>query len=269
MDSQDPRLTEPNRSCDACRLSKVRCVPDSFSASKVCQRCSKTFRECLFTIPPRRKQHKRTHARVAELEREVSAMKALLEGKKEFGTERLTSLRRENITLKSTTQSLTEHFSHSQTLEDWNLHQENSPSLWKDVIPTTTQQTMTEATSAWIGTSRDVIGRGVISEELAIELFNTYVTDLAPDSPMVVFLPNTTADFVRRTKPTLFTALISAASGKTDPKLFNSLSRELATSYTCRTVTRSEKNLELVQTMIVLVTWYNPPGTFANLKFYE
>jgi hypothetical protein len=116
---------------------------------------------------------------------------------------------------------------------------------------------------------QDVIDRGVISLELADELFETYVRDLVPTSPLVIFPPNTKASEVRRKTPTLFLAVISVAAGKSDPSLFSILSSEVLAAYTHRTVMHSEKSLELVQAMIVTSIWYYPPGKFAKLKFYE
>jgi hypothetical protein len=74
--------TQHNRACDACRQHKVRCLPDNSSTSQICQRCAKTDRHCVFTAAQKRKQRKRTDTRVAELEREVQAMRALFEGQK-------------------------------------------------------------------------------------------------------------------------------------------------------------------------------------------
>src|SRR3954464_13230078 len=89
MSEQTPKTTgeihtQPNRACDACRQHKVRCLPDdsTSSSSKTCQRCFRTDRRCVFTVPQKRKQRKRTDTRVAELEREVQAMRALFEGQK-------------------------------------------------------------------------------------------------------------------------------------------------------------------------------------------
>jgi hypothetical protein len=132
----------------------------------------------------------------------------------------------------------------------------------REFCPDTTQ-------SPLIPCGKDVIERGVISEELANQLFKTYVEDLTPHSPMVVFPPGTSAEEIRRSKPTLFLATISAAAGKSDPNLSSTLSSEVLSAYTHRTVINSEKSLELVQSMLVTSVWYYPPGKFAQLKFYE
>lgn len=60
-----------NRACEACRVSKVRCLVVPNSSSSQCQRCAKAGRNCVFAAPAKRRQRKRTDVRVAELEREL------------------------------------------------------------------------------------------------------------------------------------------------------------------------------------------------------
>ena len=115
----------------------------------------------------------------------------------------------------------------------------------------------------------DVIERGIVSMDLATELFNTYVNSLSPHYPAVVFPEGFAAEELRRTKPTLFLAVIAAASGKSDPSLYSILNSEVLLSFAYRMVMRSEKSLELVQAILVTVIWYHHPGRFAQLKFYE
>lgn len=67
-----------NRACEACRLSKVRCLVNPGSGSSQCQRCAKAGRQCVFAPPAKRRQRKRTDVRVAELEREVRQLTSLL-----------------------------------------------------------------------------------------------------------------------------------------------------------------------------------------------
>src|SRR5277367_3976182 len=77
---QKPAEQQVNRACEACRLLKVRCLPDGTSGSTVCQRCKKSGRICIYAAPQKRRQRIRTDTRVAELEREIRAMRSLLTG---------------------------------------------------------------------------------------------------------------------------------------------------------------------------------------------
>ncbi len=115
----------------------------------------------------------------------------------------------------------------------------------------------------------DVVDRGIVSIDVANQLFQSYNEDLVPHYPAVLFPAELTAEELRKTKPTLFLSVIAAAAGKTDSHLYSILNSEVISAYAHRTVIRGEKSLELVQAMIVTSVWYFPPGKFAQLKFYE
>ncbi|MCJ1281050.1 hypothetical protein MMC26_000368 [Xylographa opegraphella] len=67
------------RACEACRGLKVRCVPDPTSGT--CRRCAKAGRQCVVTLPTRKRQ-KKTDTRVAELEKKIDALTASLQATK-------------------------------------------------------------------------------------------------------------------------------------------------------------------------------------------
>jgi hypothetical protein len=124
------------------------------------------------------------------------------------------------------------------------------------------------STSAFSPNS-DVIDRGIVSMEIATQLFQTYMDDLYPHYPAAPFPPGTSAEEIRRTQPTLFLAVIAAAAAKVDPHLYSALNSEVLSAYAHRMVIHSEKSLELVKAMIISAIWYYPPGRFSQLKFYE
>lgn len=265
--------TQYNRACDACRQHKVRCIPDNLasSSSKICQRCSRTDRSCVFTAPQKRKQRKRTDTRVAELEKEVQAMRALFNGKKEREERQFYPVTQTTTSLESRllieTICETDYNSTASQASSSVLLAENSTGFCS--VPQRADASSPKQIVPIPEGNRDVIERGILSEQLATTLFHTYVEELAPHSPFVVFPSNTTANDIRSSRPTLFLAVIAAASGKSDPSLFSILSSEVLSSYTKRTVVNSEKSLELVQAMLITSVWYYPPGRFAQLKFYE
>lgn len=194
-------------------------------------------------------------------------MRVLFEGKK--GTKQLQPLP-EDRGFEDNSRPTAPDFSPQIQSQLDRFYDAGDPSaLWDGLPQNISEPNMAESLNPWIENSQDVIDRGVVSEELATKLFDTYVKDLAPHSPFVVFPLVTTANSVRRTKPLLFLAIIAAAAGKTDPSLFSRLSCEVLSAYTHRTIVKSEKSVELVAAMIVFVTWYYPPGKFAQLKFYE
>ncbi|KAI0199120.1 hypothetical protein F4808DRAFT_221133 [Astrocystis sublimbata] len=117
-------------------------------------------------------------------------------------------------------------------------------------------------------TGPDVVGRGIVSLEDAVNLFQRYTDYMVNHLPVVVFSPETTAERVRTTLPILFLAILSVASSE-NPDLQNVLVRELEQIFADRIIIQGQKSLELVQAIIVSVTWYFPPEEFEHLKFYQ
>ena len=74
--------TKRPRACEACRGLKVRCVPDPTRGT--CRRCAKARRQCVVTLPTRKRQ-KKTDTRVAELEKKIDALTASLQATKNQG----------------------------------------------------------------------------------------------------------------------------------------------------------------------------------------
>lgn len=75
-DGIDPKRP---RACEACRGLKVRCEPDPNDEGP-CKRCRKAGRNCVVTMPTRKRQ-KKTDSRVAELEKKIDALTASLQAR--------------------------------------------------------------------------------------------------------------------------------------------------------------------------------------------
>ncbi|TVY33373.1 Transcriptional regulator [Lachnellula subtilissima] len=206
-------------------------------------------------------------ATVAELEREVQAMRALFENKKQAtdGPDASAQPSEMNLSghMNTSVQSTGTGPTYSPDIggTSWTPTTFQTPA----VEPSLSQDWSTSAFSM----NSDVIDRGMVSLEVAIQLFRTYMSDLYQHYPAVPFPQDKSPEEVRRTQPTLFLAVIAAAAAKTDPHLFSALNSEVLSAYAHRTVIHSEKSLELVKAMIISAVWYYPPGRFSQLKFYE
>lgn len=66
------------RACEACRGLKVRCDQDPSHPDLPCRRCQKAGRQCIITAPSRKRQ-KKADNRVAELEKKLDALTAVLQ----------------------------------------------------------------------------------------------------------------------------------------------------------------------------------------------
>ncbi|PNY24039.1 Transcriptional regulator WAR1, partial [Tolypocladium capitatum] len=117
-------------------------------------------------------------------------------------------------------------------------------------------------------TEGDIVDRGLITVEMAAELFSRYKESMIRHLPAVVFAPSMSVMELRRTKPYLFLAVMAAASSETSA-LQTVLHRDLLQLFAHKVVVAGEKNLELVQALHVAVIWYWPPEHYEELKFYQ
>jgi hypothetical protein len=82
----------------------------------------------------------------------------------------------------------------------------------------------------------DVVDRGLITADMATKMFNCYVEKMAFHMPSVVFPPGTTAADIRKSKPTLFLAILSASSGMNYPEYQRMLTKEVMNIYADRII---------------------------------
>jgi hypothetical protein len=287
--AQKPPVT---RACDQCRAMKVRCIPD-LKKRGICQRCANTNRECIFK-PIKTKRKKRTDTRVAELEREVQAMRALLE-KSTAPVTQLTPESKSSDTARSDAGSGAASLTPPSDKQHW---EDVSPGMdaaqgfntqqpplsggpltlpyatdeafvcAEDLIePESEVGPLSSAFSAQELNDLDVIDRKILSIETARVLFDIYNNDLLSLSPFVLIQPGTTADEMRILKPKLFLAIIAAGAGKHDTQLYKILNSEIRQVYSSSLF--SEKSLQLVQALIVTAVWYFPPSSCRQVKYYE
>jgi hypothetical protein len=115
----------------------------------------------------------------------------------------------------------------------------------------------------------DVIDRGLVTPDMAAKMFDCYVEKMAPHMPAVVFNAGTSSAEVRKTKPTLFLAILAASSGSNFPDIQKTLTKEVMSIYAERIICNGEKTLELIQALQISSLWYYPPEHFEELKFYQ
>lgn len=260
-----------HRACAHCRSQKVRCLPDETNPD-ICQRCARTGRQCVFTPLQKRKQRKRTDTRVAELEREMRAMRALLKEKSEEESPESSSgagTEREPIVEDQGDMDVGAQAVPAQKAYHKPQAQSELLAAGRNVLQQEQESTGEEVKSSAAGSRRDVVDRGVVSMEVARRLIEHYKKNLYPQYPQV-YIPDTcTADDLRATRPTLFLAVIAAAAENEHPELAKVLDTEVLQEYATRSVVKSEKSVELVQSLLISAVWYVPPNKFGQLKYYE
>ncbi|TDZ12967.1 Transcriptional regulator WAR1 [Colletotrichum spinosum] len=284
------------RACEACRGLKVRCEPDVSEPDGPCKRCKKAGRNCVITMPTRKRQ-KKTDSRVAELEKKIDALTASLQARGTGTTPSDTPAEESGFRTRWGEFGM----ARSWPGEDGgaapvqHVHKERFETSAAPVSAVAGAAAAaaagqkrkfgaevgdTAAPSEQIPETRvpppihmgsdyaDVVERGILSADKASDLFDRYCTHMAPHMPAVVFPPGTTGTELRKSKPLLFLAIMSASSSES-PNVQRRLVKELMQIFAEKIIITGEKSLEIVQALQVAVIWYWPPEHFEELKFYQ
>lgn len=132
------------------------------------------------------------------------------------------------------------------------------------------EETPAESLASYLSGAKggDIVERGLVTMEKAAELFARYNNHIAVHLPAVIFPPGFTVAELRKTKPTLFLAIMAAATAES-PVLQKTLQKELMLVFAEKLMLTGEKSLELVQAINVTVIWYWPPEHFEEVKVYQ
>ncbi|KAF2746239.1 hypothetical protein M011DRAFT_404776 [Sporormia fimetaria CBS 119925] len=260
--SPNPKEPHLNKSCEACRTSKVRCLPQPGLAQ--CQRCVKSGRSCVFAATVKRRQRKRTDARVAELEREVRHMRTLLRSNQ-------ASTSTPENTLDGSILEEADEGSRAQRSE----RTTSSPPAYQDptILGESTRQPSAGAPREYIHPSTeesvmqrdpDIVDRGIISEEMAEDILRIYNSNRPPG----VRIPaDWSAMDLRKRKGVLFHAVMAAASRAKGKALSIPLNEEVTQLYARDLLIRGEKSVEYVQALLLTVAYPTPVGHVHGQMF--
>ncbi|USP78418.1 hypothetical protein yc1106_05692 [Curvularia clavata] len=269
--SQDQPL---NRACEACRISKVRCLVNPDTSSSQCQRCAKANRACVFAPPAKRRQRKRTDVRVTELEKEIQQMRSLLQAKArssndvsehESGDDEFEE--HENTREKATPSTSQRHSSIGTATGSSTRPGSFATPASKASVP---EPPIASAPKEFLGSSEnDIIDRGVITEEMARELLTIWRKELVAACPGITVPKHWDVFDLRANKPALFHAIMAAAAHSKGSALSDRLHEETVLLYARSAFVKGEKSVQAIQALIVTVSYYSPSKTPGQLQIYQ
>ena len=293
MASADAAAEEAKRprACEACRGLKVRC---EMADEGPCRRCRKAGRRCVVTVRSRGgERQKKTDTRVSELERKIDALAASLHvwggsspgglGGVALGGVPWGGRGDDAVAAAAAASpevSRAPNPMMKAILSNWGIAEgSGSPGQQaagqKRKLSEAQDQRADEASRPpnQRGTSLgddyvDVVDRGLVTPERADAFFAKYNDAMAPHFPGVVFSADHAAARLRAEKPLLFLAIMAAASSEF-AGVQKELVKELTRAFAEKIIWGGEKSLELVQALFVAVSWYYPPESFEELKFYQ
>lgn len=275
-DSDSPKKSQAqplNRACEACRVSKVRCLVNPVAGSTQCQRCAKAGKACVFAPPTKRRQRKRTDVRVTELEKEIQKMRNLLQSSNQPSNE---MSEHESADEQSDEQAQQVE---KETPPDPQSHGSTTSTTsafanpWPIVPPIRAHvpgPTNTCGPRDPLGPSADdIIDRGVITKEQAEELLSIWRSELVNGCPGVIVPKDWTALELREKKPALFHSIMAAASHSKGSALSDKLHEEAVYLYARSVFINGEKSVQTIQALLVTIAFYSPPRTPGQLQIYQ
>lgn len=297
------------RACEACRQLKVRCEPDDNSPTGSCRRCAKANRQCVVTAPSRKRQKKtdsrvaELEKKIDALTATLHAQRGPESGAPTIdpaiAQAQMAELEQQRGQLYNE-QSWQDRISDSPVGRDRNSlsspvgaagatglkrNFKTEPGTYDEDRESNEQQTRRtfmpdppDCTSIFTPNPSakevsnnsyvDVIDRHVIDASTAYRMFERYSTEMQ-NLPIVVFPSGTKAEQIRRSKPILFLAILSAASNTIRPDLQPTFVAEIMRVLADRIVCRGEKTLEIVQSLQVVTVFYHPPDKYEELNFNQ
>lgn len=235
-------LSKLNRSCEPCRLRKVRCSSAASADQSRCSRCIERNLVCEYKLVSKRNRQ-RVSARIKELENKIEALLPLVP--------------HWNTSADSTSQAIA-----FATLES-PLSPNHSP------LPTSSSES-TDNRAFSNCNLHDPLGTlnlDSLSEDRAIVFFNHFQQKLLPHYP-VLFLPATCdPKAIRQEKPFLFFSIVTAGAAALEPSIATLLNQDLERRHAQSTLVNGIKTLDLAQALLISSIWAYPPRNYAGLKF--
>ncbi|KAF7557065.1 hypothetical protein G7Z17_g970 [Cylindrodendrum hubeiense] len=237
-----------NRTCQGCRHRRIKCViapQDLQPGQKKCARCLKLEIDCVFVPPAIKKTRKRNEARIKELERKFQEIQS-----------NINEVR--GAPLVSLSGSIEDSDAQLPALSDG-----RSPAVTSGTPDTLLLSASPDSATA------DPVSRGLLSHSQAEGLYWAFCHNLAPLYPLVHVPESSTCEATRGVRPALFRAILTVASSATDPCLSRALFQDTGRFLAEKVAVAGEKSLDLIQALLIMATWQQPPEKFQGLKFSQ
>lgn len=258
---------QQKHACTRCRIAKLRCLRDTLQDHGKCRRCHDANVECIFDSIAPRQRRKRTDTRVAVLEKQIEDMKAAIDSNRStqstnFGNER--AVRHEHGYDDHTRDK---RYGYGRSTERQSRPSQNTSGAGvsetgERKIPEEERSGPNDETIPGLVTS------SLLPVDVAVNLLAEFVCHVLPEYPILAVTDREDFSSLRTAKPRLLLAMITAASRAADPYLFAKLHPRLIGTLAEEIVVCGHRSLELVQALLIMEVWYDPPDDMRRLNFY-
>ncbi|RFU77873.1 hypothetical protein TARUN_4341 [Trichoderma arundinaceum] len=237
-----------------CQQRKIKCVVEARNlehSTQTCARCLKFNLDCVFPPPAIRRRRNKNETRIKELERKLQEIQEAISA---------SQADRDDVGLIYSEPSRSD-----DDISSWHpdFQQQSSSSAYFLQPEASTSIDSLDLASG------DPVSSGLVSHKSAHELFSAFRQNLAPIYPLVLLPKEWTWNDTKTKMPALFRAILTASSSNHDPELFKMLFRSTGKHLAEEVVMNGRKSLDLIQSLLVMSTWYCPMEKFQQLKFSQ
>ena len=254
--------TAPKHACKSCKKSKVRCFADTVVEHAKCRRCFESDIECVFELQAPRQKRRRIDTRLVDLENQVRTLQQRYDAAHPLTVTKTHDFAHEPCSNTSFAQPSS------------NETDDGSIGVGQDVVSDFSPPAeQAEPASAHLHSDDEDPIEGYLSSKVmahsnAVAYLADFMLNLLPEYPIMIIAGDETFDTLRRTRPLLLFAMITAASGSRDQALFTILHTKLTQLLTDKVVIQGEKSIDLLYCTMILEVWYNSPTHLTKLNFY-
>ncbi|KAH8882513.1 hypothetical protein GQ53DRAFT_753570 [Thozetella sp. PMI_491] len=251
--------------CSACASAKAKCLRSNDNAGAKCDRCERLFKDCTNQVHKPRKKRTSKPSKTAQLEQRLNGLVDLLRASGELrgvdpggfdgqnareAVDKISCIAQDidldiGVSLASRAQSSPQDDSSDDEEED-ELAEEGSirvPKHYNSYAPPTC-----------ICCVEPGLAPG--PPETDETILTVYQTHLSPLFPFVIIPPGTTPEELETSRPFLFSA-IRMVTTLTNMRSMHAQMYKLIAQVSDRMLIRSEKSLDLLQGIIVMVGWHH------------
>ncbi|KAF3932422.1 hypothetical protein ABW19_dt0210397 [Dactylella cylindrospora] len=277
------------RACTNCKTKKIACRPGSVTG--VCAKCQRDGKRCIVEEPtPRPVRGKGTSkARVAEMEKKLDGLVALLTGAQSISGNSLNGNGSSGPTMSDQEQaaiglanlapSLSRQYGQPHANSSGDLHPDHPmPGLNSSMARVDIGTCLKEHIKAEVKQTKpavscesfnyvpapappknkppieDVIGRNLVTLQEAEHFFAIF-SEMVTHFPFYIIPAGTTVSQLRREKPVLLMAILTTAMSS-NKRVQMALERDFRRCYSDKLLCLGEKSLELLQAGLIYLSWF-------------
>ncbi|KAE9368980.1 hypothetical protein N431DRAFT_486396 [Stipitochalara longipes BDJ] len=246
--------------CEGCRKAKIRCLTDTLETDAKCRKCLVGGLDCEWKEISKTRTRRKTSARVADLENQLSSLTAAFDGLRN-GTSPGGASHDEmesELQMSSATPPNNDHT--TATTSDGTLHTSTPPA------PNPHDPSFNRILSEL---SSKVLPFNSFSAETRAQLVETFVTRMLPQYPVISIPGEIPLEQLEKLKPFMVNAVITTACSISQPRLFRAMHDKNIALLSQTIVVEGRKSMDLLQALLITSTWACPPDDLSNLNVYQ